>query len=232
MSILNETQKCRNLELADLIDKSVEYVESLGIATPDSIRVYDEKKNELTKEEMLNLYKNYKYLDLDAYYKTLMFTSVKKRCKELYQLIRETNTKKVLDYGSGVGTHAISFLENNNEVHVLDVKNSPLLSFTVNRILARKYTAIAYDNESILPTNYYDVIICADVLEHVYDPMCELNKMNTALKKDGIIFLEVSNMVKPSSGHFKSSISKWKAKGIKFMKENYNLIRKNTWQKK
>lgn len=55
-----------------------------------------------------------------------MKTSIFGRHKELINLIKKTKNKMCLDFGSGVGTHAIALAENKNIVSILDVPG-PLL---------------------------------------------------------------------------------------------------------
>lgn len=231
MSILNQSQEERDEELAYLTNKPVEVIKKIKIATPDSIRVYDEKEPELKADQYINLYKQYKYLNMLAYIKTLMKTSAKNRHPELFQLLKNTNNKVCLDYGSGVGTHAIALAENDNEVTLYDVEGSELHHFACHRMLGRKLQFDVLVHTDVLPMAKYDVIICTDVLEHVEDPLHEIKRMELALKPDGILHLMVSTMIKPSSGHFPDSIEKWKTKGVQYMnthfiKEGQTIYRK------
>jgi len=233
MGVLTDNQHMRDGELAELLNLSLEEVEALGIATPDSIRVYNGDKSELSEEEVIKLYSHYGYLNLNAYLKTLMLTSIKGRHRNLIELLNSTTYKKCLDFGSGVGTHAIALLENGCEVTLLDVAGSELLEFAIKRIKLRHLaTYITIDHESSLPQQYYDLVICSDVLEHVFDPMAEIKRITKSLKSGGMIFLEVSKMVKPSSGHFKPSIVKWLVEGEIYMKSNYKYVKECVWRKK
>jgi 2-polyprenyl-3-methyl-5-hydroxy-6-metoxy-1,4-benzoquinol methylase len=45
-----------------------------------------------------------------------------------------------------------------------------------------------------LPTNYFDIIICADVLEHLINPWDVLEKIKKFLKPDGIIIASIPNI--------------------------------------
>lgn len=228
IKILDETQIDRDKELAQLTNKTLEFISSVGIATPDSIRVYDKTEK---PENIVDLYKAYKHLDLIAYFKTLMYTSVTRRHPELFKLLRETKNKKCLDFGSGVGSHSIALAENNNDVTMLDVRESKLIHFAVKRFFNRglPFDVLYHDDE--LPDVTYDVVICTDVLEHVPDPIKELYRIRRSMKIGGLLHIQVSTMVKPSSGHFSESIKKWKEDGTSYLdmyfeKENATLYRR------
>ena len=221
--ILKETQDQRDKELSDIIGVDIKIIKSKKIASPESIRVFDGDKIPTNEEEIENLYKEYKSLDIVGYLRTLMYTSVNRRHVELFQLLKNTKDKVCLDFGSGVGTHGIVLAENNNSVHILDVPG-PLLEFAKKRFKNRNYKFTAYSNKSELPKNTFDVVVCSDVLEHVYDPIKELERIYESMKINGQIHVLVSKMKKNSSGHFSESIDKWLRTGPLFLEEHFNRI--------
>lgn len=230
--ILNETQEQRDIELSELIDMPLAKVKKLKIAAPTSIRIYDGKAKIRNKEDIIRLYTMYKFLKFPAYLRTLMKTSAENRHPELYRLIRSTTGKRCLDYGSGVGTHAIALMENRNEVAILDVEDSPLMEFAIQRIYKRGFACpIFYHTKSLYP-GFYDVIICTDTLEHIFDPMEAIQNITQGLRSGGILHLQVSNMIKPSSGHFSKSILKWRKFGVIFLKKHYEKIGKTLFRKR
>jgi 2-polyprenyl-3-methyl-5-hydroxy-6-metoxy-1,4-benzoquinol methylase len=207
VNILDESQLKRDLELSDLLKLSLDQVQKLPIAQPDSIRIFDDTKEKPKNVE--SLYSNYEYMNFPAYLRTLMWTSVTRRHENLFELLRNTKNKVCLDFGSGVGSHTIALLQNQNKVAMLDVPGK-LLDFAIKRVYNRGYDVLYYPNNHLLPANYFDVVICTDVLEHVENPIYELSRIKDSLKMGGIIHLQVSTMIKPSSGHFLESINKWK----------------------
>ena len=78
----------------------------------------------------------------------------------------------------------------------------------------------------------FDIVICTDVLEHAFNPIRELKRITNCLKPLGKLHLQVSNKVKPSSGHFKQSILKWRESGPKFLKKYYTRISEKNYQKR
>ena len=223
MSILNETQFDRDRELAKIIDISVEEAQALPIATPNAIRVSDGVK----PENLEDLYHDYEHLNFPAYLKTLMKTSATRRHPELFKFLNETKDKVCLDFGSGVGTHAIALMENNCFVIMLDVPGK-LQDFTAkrvnNRIGSIKRGGIIISNECELYNDYYDIVICTDVLEHVEEPIIELSRIRRSMKIGGTLHLQVSTMIKPSSGHFPESINKWKLAGPSYLKKYFEKV--------
>ena len=233
-SILDESQEDRDFELAQLIKIPRSKVNTFGICSPESIRIFDQSREISKPDDFIALYQNYPYLELGAYLRTLMFTSVKRRHPNLFELLKNTSNKECLDFGSGVGSHAIALMENHNQVTLLDVQG-PLRDLAVKRITHRsllKYCRKILDHNGQLPQNTYDVIICTDVLEHVYDPMRDIDRIRGALKKNGLLHLEVSKMIKPSSGHFASSINKWELEGPDYLDRYFRFIKKTIYQKK
>jgi len=160
-----------------------------------------------------------------------MYTSLFRRNKELFTILKKTENKVCLDFGSGSGTHAIALLENNNTVDLLDIEG-PLLNFAKKRIRKRGFSyKECFNNSKELPKNNYDLVVCADVLEHCFDPALELSLIKESLKINGLLALEVSEMVKPSSGHFGRSIDIWNKQGKKILAEHFKLVKANLYQK-
>ena len=229
MSILNESQNDRDKELATILNISLEEVQKLGIATPDSIQISNGEK----PDNLEDLYKNYEYLNFPAHLRTLMKTSATRRHPALFKLLRETKNKICLDFGSGVGTHSIALIENNNMVHMLDVPGK-LQEFARERVGRRENYSIRHrilPNAYKLSDNLYDIVICSDCLEHVQSPLKELQRIHKSMKKGGILHLLVSTMRKISSGHFDSSIDEWLQKGKTFMIENFTEIKPTIYRK-
>lgn len=228
--ILNETQLERDMELSQILGIPVEEVESKVIKSPDAIRIFDGK---IPPDDYTSLYKSFRCLDWVAYLRTLMFTSVKCRGKRLIRLLQTTRDSVCLDFGCGVGTHTIALLENGNSVDILDV-NGPLLDFAKKRIEKRNLgtNCSVYYNTQTLPEEYYDLVICTNVLEHVVDPIYELKRITQAIRVQGMLHLVVSSMVKSSSGHFAKTINCWKKEGPIFLKRYYIEVEPSLFRKK
>ncbi|MHC4553266.1 MAG: glycosyltransferase family protein, partial [Planctomycetota bacterium] len=219
-----------NQELADIRKVDIDVVRQIKECGPDTICIYGGDEDLQNENDIVSLYKDYKYLNFLGHLKTLMFTSATRRPANILSFINNIRGKKCLDFGSGVETHAMTMSKNGNDVSILDVEG-PLFDFAKERLRRRGLKFNSYNHDASLPSNEFDVIVCLDVLEHVYDPVKELKRIINALKPGGILCLEVSVMVKKTSGHFQQSIEQWKEHGISFLNGGFNQLEKGIYQK-
>jgi 2-polyprenyl-3-methyl-5-hydroxy-6-metoxy-1,4-benzoquinol methylase len=100
-----------------------------------------------------------------------------------------TPGREFLDYGSGIGSNALMFGLAGFSVTLADVAD-PLRNFARWRCERRRIPVRTIDlkHETLEPERY-DVITCFDVLEHVADPLAALERMRTALRPNGLLFL-------------------------------------------
>lgn len=102
-------------------------------------------------------------------------------------LFRRHGVRRVLDYGSGIGSDAIVLAHAGMEVTLADV-SSPLLGFARWRCRRHGFDAPAIDLKSQpLPERAFDAAICFDVLEHVPRPLKAVQGIRRALKPDGLL---------------------------------------------
>jgi SAM-dependent methyltransferase len=81
---------------------------------------------------------------------------------------RKNGLSRALDFGSGIGTGSLCLAEAGCEVHSADIARE-LLAFVGHRFARRGMRTSMIDlNDPERPTkNYYDIVTCFDVLEHV-----------------------------------------------------------------
>ena len=140
---------------------------------------------------------------------TLSFTSICNRPKDLFSLIREQKSgNRVLEYGSGVSTHGIACAARGCEVHAFDI-SSTMIKYSKSRYVKRGLSASFHLAEDTLPKDYFDMIVCADVVEHVPDPLLLLNTLTDCLKTGGKIHFHVSKMKSWQKGHLPQAINQW-----------------------
>ncbi|MGY3703390.1 hypothetical protein BW731_02665 [Vagococcus martis] len=98
---------------------------------------------------------------------------------------------KVLDFGSGFGKTANSFAQFNIVTAI--ERNEEMVQ---NRFNNYDYEQIIADEKMLeqLPKNYYDLIICHNVLEYIddYQKVCRI--FSTLIKKDGLISIVKHNL--------------------------------------
>lgn len=95
---------------------------------------------------------------------------------------------KVLDIGASTGVMLDIFKENGWETWGVEPSKS-------GKIAKQKGHEIILDffEKAKLPNNYFDVVIMNHTLEHMDDPDIVLNKINMALKSDGMLLVDVPN---------------------------------------
>lgn len=99
--------------------------------------------------------------------------------------------RKVLDIGCGTGVLGVELRKNGNYIYGVDI-SAEELSIAKNRLNFVNQIDIMQDI-SVLP-NDFDVIIFADILEHMSDPLAILKKFINHLKDRGEIIISVPNV--------------------------------------
>lgn len=100
----------------------------------------------------------------------------------------------VLDVGCGDGAFAsfIGEIVGDTELYGLDIAPE-----AAAKACARGVRALALDlDEEVLPfdENTFDVVICGEVIEHLYDPDHLLEEIHRVLKPDGICIITTPNL--------------------------------------
>jgi len=110
--------------------------------------------------------------------------------KEIIELINRYNCN-ILELGCGTGNTLIELKKCGKAkyvagIDILDVGQSEKLD---------KFFPVDIENEEIyIPDNFFDIIICADVLEHLKNPWAVLGKLKKYLKTDGFIIASLPNI--------------------------------------
>jgi 2-polyprenyl-3-methyl-5-hydroxy-6-metoxy-1,4-benzoquinol methylase len=133
------------------------------------------------------------------------------------QFAREQNLKRILDFGSGIGTGALVLARTGAEVHAADIATQ-LLKWVGHRLQLRGVNPVLFDmHQGEKPrVNFYDLITCFDVLEHVPDQAAKLREMEIYLSNGGYVLtnfmVDSSDPDKPmhisSAGHWDLLIRK------------------------
>lgn len=104
---------------------------------------------------------------------------------------------KVLDIGCGVGKDAVIISQKVKEVVATDID---LKSLSIARKLISEKNIVnvktqKVDSNKRLPfkNNYFDKVVCSDVLEHLKRRKFALSEIRRVLKKGGKLFLVVDN---------------------------------------
>jgi mycofactocin glycosyltransferase len=99
--------------------------------------------------------------------------------------------KRVLDFGSGIGTGSLCFATVGCEVHSADIARQ-MLKFVGQRLLHREFTPHLIDLNEVRPASRsYDMVVCFDVLEHVPDQLAKLKELESYLRDGGYMFVNL-----------------------------------------
>lgn len=231
-TILSETQEQRDEELSRYSGRPPRELVSLRIGHPDSIALHTDE--ECTADSYDFIYSSYPLVkDHTHLLRTLAAYTVTRRAhymRDLDQRVGVWKGLRVLDFGCGVGSHGIFCAQQGAQVDLLDVKG-PLREYAEWRVRQRGLDAAFLDHTNELENDVYDVVICLDVLEHVADPVADLRRILRALKPGGLLALEVSSMVKPTSGHFARTIQRWAKQSLPVLKGSFSNEGGGIWRK-
>jgi len=116
-------------------------------------------------------------------------------CREdLIQLIPDKNSaNRVLEIGAGAGQTLarIKELGYAGETVGVDVVD---LSQSSRPGIDRFYVADIEDETFALDGQYFDVILCGDVIEHLRDPWRAMKRLSTFLKSGGVLIASIPNL--------------------------------------
>jgi 2-polyprenyl-3-methyl-5-hydroxy-6-metoxy-1,4-benzoquinol methylase len=97
--------------------------------------------------------------------------------------------RNCLDYGSGIGSDAVVFVDAGYDVTVADVSDV-LLGFAAFRCRKRGARVHTVDlKRQSLPHDTYDVVLCLDVLEHIPEPLPVIRKIRAAMREGGLFVM-------------------------------------------
>jgi glycosyltransferase involved in cell wall biosynthesis len=95
---------------------------------------------------------------------------------------------RLLDYGCGIGSDGLRFLDAGYRVEVADFAN-PSVEYRRWRLRRRGYDAAVHDVDASVPSGF-ELAYCFDVIEHVEDPFDFLAKLEATADLVAINFLE------------------------------------------
>jgi len=99
---------------------------------------------------------------------------------------------KLLDVGCGDGTVGYFSKNNYKFIYGIDVSETALKIAEQRSIITKKINI----NDETFPfeDNYFDAVICLDVIEHVFEPVDLIKEISRVLKKEGILVISTPNI--------------------------------------
>ena len=131
--------------------------------------------------------KNY-YMGKDPVY----FSNVR---MDIISLLPADPQQKVLEIGAGAGNTLLYLKENKMAAEAWGVELIPMPNSNQQNTSIDKFQIANIETDEInLPKAYFDVIICADVLEHLTDPWTIVDKITGYLKPNGKLIVSIPNI--------------------------------------
>ncbi len=153
-----------------------------------------------SEEELINHYSNYPI----GYNADSIIT--RNRINELldeFENFRINN--KILDVGCGPGIFLIEAQKRGWDVYGTEFTDKQL-EYLLNKGIKTLKGKLARDS---FEPNMFDVIISSEVIEHIYNPIEEINNFHRLLRKGGLLYLTTPNF---------NAIERF------ILKENYRII--------
>ncbi len=105
--------------------------------------------------------------------------------------------KNVLDVGCGYG-HLLYAVKKNCGSRVRGVEPSAEIAAVGEKYFDIEITPEVLEN--FKAEDKYNIILCSHTLEHVDNPISFLKKLKELLAEEGLIYIEVPNVMKPTGG--------------------------------
>lgn len=116
------------------------------------------------------------------------------RANRIFGMVKKNDGKILLDAGCGPGTYAITLAQKGYDVYGFDINKSKIVQAkNLSKQLNLKTTFAVKNiyNLSTYKTNFFDIVICSDVLEHLKDDNKAVKEMLRIIKPGGKLIITV-----------------------------------------
>jgi 2-polyprenyl-3-methyl-5-hydroxy-6-metoxy-1,4-benzoquinol methylase len=113
-----------------------------------------------------------------------------KRFEIIYNLIATKKHLKLLDVGCGDGFFLDKIKDIDLEVYGIDISKKRI-ERAAKKSRATLFQCVA--EKMPFKKNFFDIIVCTDVLEHVQNPLQVINEIKRVCKENGIVFVSFPN---------------------------------------
>ncbi len=115
---------------------------------------------------------------------------------DLLNLIAET-PERVLEIGCGAGATGLAFKQKFRDIEFIGLepeeKAAQIAQTRLDKVIVSDIEKVQLDSLGLMK-EYFDLIICADVLEHLYDPWKTIFTLRDYLKPDGKMLASIPNI--------------------------------------
>ena len=147
------------------------------------------KKNNVVK----SLYEQ-KFKKRDYGKSAIILNSDHQRMLTIVKEINKTKNKlKILDVGCARG-YLSGALKKLGENTICGIELSEIAAKEAEKYLDEVIIGNIEEIDLPYPTGYFDVIICSNILEHLFDPKNTLIKLKRYLNKDGVLLVILPNV--------------------------------------
>lgn len=101
--------------------------------------------------------------------------------------------KIILEIGCGDGNFGNLLLENGAK-EVWGIEYEKEQGQIAEKVMTKVFVGDVAEQLLNLPDQYFDAIVCNDVLEHLVDPYTVINKLRPKLKKNGVMISSIPNI--------------------------------------
>ncbi len=155
-----------------------------------------------------------RHTDRKQYFYELAHTSEKYFIPYIKNFLDMSQPLSVLEIGCGDGGNLLPFAQRGNEVVGIDLSSNRIkdaISFLSNENAKAKFICadiLKFDEYR----NYFDLVICHDVIEHIENKKEMLDRIELFMKPSGILFIGFPAWQMPFGGHQQICHSRWVSK--------------------
>jgi len=133
-----------------------------------------------------SLYSSDRYLDLHN------LEGNSDRIKKVINIISQHKGKRLLDIGCGTGNITVKLKDFIDEIHAIEISGRAVKAAKEKGVNASQLDI----DEKNLPfnNNFFDIIFCGELIEHVFDPDHLLDEIYRTLKPKGIAVITTPNL--------------------------------------
>lgn len=132
---------------------------------------------------------------MEVYYTEKQITYFDRVRYDIISLIPKNSDQKIIEIGAGACDTLVALKEGGLAKSVTGVE---LFHFPdsnqQNPLIDKLIVGDIEKDDVVLPEDYFDVVICGDVLEHLIDPWLVIEKLSVSLKKGGILIASIPNV--------------------------------------